>query len=258
MTENRTVTITNSTGTYETYEQDFDWNSKQKGFVLSSFFYGYITTQFIGGYLGFRFGGNKIFGLGIGMTALLTLITPLAAKYNFYVLLAVRIIEGIFEGVTFPCMTDVWSKYAPPLERSRMAGFAIAGNYVGTFTALPLSGLFAVYFGWESVFYIFGCVGLIWCTVWMMIVKRSPREDKRMNETERNYIIQSLGSERNSQPKFSEVPWKAIFTSAPVWAINCSHFSESWGFFTLLTELPSFMKGENAYIHLSCINIFSF
>jgi MFS transporter, ACS family, solute carrier family 17 (sodium-dependent inorganic phosphate cotransporter), other len=40
--------------------------------------------------------------VGIGATAVLTLVTPLAANSSFYMLLAVRIIEGIFEGVTFP------------------------------------------------------------------------------------------------------------------------------------------------------------
>lgn len=42
MTENRTVELSNGT---EVFVRDFDWDSKQKGVVLSSFFYGYITTQ---------------------------------------------------------------------------------------------------------------------------------------------------------------------------------------------------------------------
>lgn len=149
MTENRTVEHANGSITYEQY---FDWDSRDKGLILSSFFYGYICTQFLGGYLGYRFGGNKIFALGIGVTALLTLLTPLAANTSLKLLLTVRIIEGIFEGLTFPCMYDVWSKWAPPLERTRMAGFAIAGNYVGTVVAMPVSGILASTLGWESNF----------------------------------------------------------------------------------------------------------
>lgn len=42
MTENRTVEHSDGSVTYEQY---FDWNSKQQGLVLSSFFYGYIFTQ---------------------------------------------------------------------------------------------------------------------------------------------------------------------------------------------------------------------
>ena len=47
MTENRTVELANGT---EIYEQHFDWDSKQQGIVLSSFFYGYILTQ-VGNFL---------------------------------------------------------------------------------------------------------------------------------------------------------------------------------------------------------------
>lgn len=42
MTENRTVEHSDGTVTYEQY---FDWNSKEKGYILSSFFYGYLMTQ---------------------------------------------------------------------------------------------------------------------------------------------------------------------------------------------------------------------
>lgn len=57
MTDNRTVHHDDGSVTYEQY---FDWNSKQQGIVLSSFFYGYICTQFIGGYMATRIGGNVV------------------------------------------------------------------------------------------------------------------------------------------------------------------------------------------------------
>jgi hypothetical protein len=39
-------------------------------------------------------------------------------------------------------------------------------------------------------------------------------------------------------------PWGKFFTSAPVWAIIAAHFAENWGFYTLLTQLPTFMRGK--------------
>lgn len=44
----------------EDFEQYFDWDSKQKGYILSSFFYGYLMTQVIGGILAARIGGNLV------------------------------------------------------------------------------------------------------------------------------------------------------------------------------------------------------
>lgn len=57
MTEVRSVENENGTISYEQY---FDWDSKQQGLVLSSFFYGYICTQFIGGYVASKIGGNVV------------------------------------------------------------------------------------------------------------------------------------------------------------------------------------------------------
>lgn len=94
MTENRTVEHANGTTTYEQY---FNWSSKEKGYVLSSFFYGYLCTQVIGGVIAAKIGGNLLFGIGVGVTALLTLITPAAANYSLFAMIAVRIVEGLFE-----------------------------------------------------------------------------------------------------------------------------------------------------------------
>lgn len=37
-------------------------------------------------------------------------------------------------------------------------------------------------------------------------------------------------------------PWRAILTSIPFWAILINHSGQNWGFFTLLTEIPSYMS----------------
>ena len=52
-------TITHEDGTNETYKE-FDWDSRQQGIVLSSFFYGYICTQFIGGIIAAKIGGHIV------------------------------------------------------------------------------------------------------------------------------------------------------------------------------------------------------
>ncbi|KAL7051890.1 hypothetical protein ACKWTF_004683 [Chironomus riparius] len=238
MTEIRNVTL--SDGTF-IQQQDFNWDSKQKGLVLSSFFYGYITTQFIGGYLSLKYGGNVIFGCGIGVTALLTLITPFAASISIYALVAVRIIEGVFEGMTFPACFHVWSKWAPPMERSRIMGFSMAGLYVGTVVGMPFSGILASTLGWQSIFYVFGAIGVVWFILWLRIVRKSPADDPRLSIAERDYIMTSLGDDLNKNEKI-DVPWMKIFTSGSIWAIIIAHFCEAWGFFTMFTQLPTFLK----------------
>ena len=40
----------------------------------------------------------------------------------------------------------------------------------------------------------------------------------------------------------NDVPWKAIFTSMPVWAITVANFCAMWSLNTLLTSLPQYFE----------------
>ncbi len=61
---------------------------------MGSFFYGYVITQLPGGRLAELFGGKWIFGTGVLVTSIFTLLTPIAAKLSIYALIAVRVFEG--------------------------------------------------------------------------------------------------------------------------------------------------------------------
>ena len=43
-------------------------------------------------------------------------------------------------------------------------------------------------------------------------------------------------------PPQTSTPWLSIFTSWPVWAIIIAHCFNNWGFYTLLTSLPTYLK----------------
>ncbi|XP_044751573.1 vesicular glutamate transporter 1-like isoform X2 [Coccinella septempunctata] len=235
MTENKPVLIGNDT----VYVREFDWDSKLQGYVLSSFFYGYITTQLLGGWLAMKIGGQRLFGIGVGATAFMTLISPLVANISVYLFIALRVLEGIFEGVTYPCIHAVWSQWAPPLERSRLATFAFTGSYFGTVVSMPVCALLSEWLGWPSIFYVFGVVGVIWFVMWNVLLYERPTSDPKISKEELKYITESLGT---TERKTVRHPWKSILTSVPVWAIIAANFSENWGFYTFLTQLPKYMK----------------
>jgi MFS transporter, ACS family, solute carrier family 17 (sodium-dependent inorganic phosphate cotransporter), other len=162
----------------------------------------------------------------------MTLITPILCYQGIHYLYLVRVVEGLFGGLSFPSskyltrltvsykmktfflVNTVWSKWSPPLERSRISGFGMSGCFSGTVVAMLLSGFLAVNFGWESIFYVFGVAGVVWSVVWLIVVKESPEDDKKMSEKEKNFIKKSL--ERRGQVNVVKPPWKSIFTSKPV------------------------------------------
>lgn len=82
----------------------FNWNSHEQGIILGSFFYGYVATQVPGGMLANRIGGKWVFGVGMLITAVFSLVTPMAANAGIEWLVAVRVVQGLGEGVTNPSM----------------------------------------------------------------------------------------------------------------------------------------------------------
>ena len=57
-----------------------------------------------GGSLAEKFGTKIVLGLCILSTSVLTLLTPLAATWNFWALFAIRLLIGLAESVTFPSL----------------------------------------------------------------------------------------------------------------------------------------------------------
>ncbi|XP_031777621.1 vesicular glutamate transporter 1 isoform X1 [Nasonia vitripennis] len=233
-------TMVDDNGTVS-YYREFDWDSRLQGHVLSSFFYGYMCTPLLGGWLAARIGGKRVFGIGIAATSFFTVLTPPMTRYSVYLLIAVRVIEGLFEGVTYPAINALVANWAPPLERSRLATITFAGSFLGTVLAMPVCGLMAERLGWASLFYVFGSVGLIWYLIWCIFIRDRPEDDPRISEAELKYIRDSLGSESEQSQHISH-PWRQMLLSPVVWAIIIAHFSENWGFYTMITQLPTFMN----------------
>jgi len=242
MTSNQTHTYPN--GTVETLP-DFEWDSGTQGLILASFFYGYIVTQIPGGYLATKYGGKRIFLYGVTSTAILTILTPVLAHLHTSLLISARVLAGLCEGVTYPSIHAIWSRWAPPMEQSRITAFAFSGMYMGTVIAMPLAGILAEYVNWEAIFYVFGLIALLWCLMWWWIVEDSPDQDRSITDQELEYLQNTIGV--TDREVACNPPWKAMLTSKPVWAIIIAHFTENWGFYTLLTSLPMFMRDVLEY-----------
>uniref|UniRef100_A0A8D0AI56 Sialin n=1 Tax=Sander lucioperca TaxID=283035 RepID=A0A8D0AI56_SANLU len=217
----------------------YPWDSETQGWLLGAFFFGYLCTQIPGGYLSGHFGGSIFLGLGVLGTAALTLLTPLAAQMGSYWLFALRALEGFGEGVTFPAMMAMWARWAPPLERSRLMTLSGSGANFGAFLALPLTGYICQTLGWPAVFYLCGGAGCLWAVFWFIFVSNDPRTHRRISEEERDYIINSIGSQGTGHGW--SVPVLPMLLSVPLWAIIVTQMCSNWSYYTLLTSLPTYM-----------------
>ncbi|XP_030596756.1 sialin [Archocentrus centrarchus] len=217
----------------------YPWDSKTQGWLLGAFFFGYLCTQIPGGYLAGHYGGKIFLGLGVLGTAVLTLLTPLAAQWGSYWLFGLRALEGFGEGVTYPAMMALWARWAPPLERSRLMTMSGSGGSFGAFVALPLTGFICQMLGWPAVFYLCGSAGCLWAVFWFIFVSDDPRTHRRISKEERDYITNSIGPQGTGHGW--TVPLLHMALSGPLWAIIITQMCSNWAFYTLLTSLPTYM-----------------
>ncbi|XP_065071418.1 uncharacterized transporter slc-17.2-like [Rhopilema esculentum] len=242
MVNNKTVIL--PTGEVKKYPAEFHWNSRVQGIVVASFYYGYWVLQIPGAWIAMRIGGTKIFGYGVFLSALLSILTPVATRYSVYALITIRILQGLFLGVTFPSNHAIWAKWSPALERSTLVTMAIAGCPVGNILAIPITGMLAKYGfdgGWPSVFYCFGIFALLWYAAWEYMSYDSPANHPTITKAERFYIENSIGGNA-FDPMKEKPPWKEILTSVPMWGITVGHFGACWGYYTLFTQMPTYLK----------------
>ncbi|XP_041366731.1 vesicular glutamate transporter 3-like [Gigantopelta aegis] len=221
-------------------EPEFSWTPETVGVVDSSFFWGYIITQIPGGFLASKVPANRLFGLAIGISAFLNLFLPGAAQVHYGLVISVRILQGLVEGVTYPACHGIWRHWAPPLERSKLATMSFCGSYAGAVLGMPLSGVLTDFLGWQSGFYVFGCLGVIWSIVWWFFSHERPGTHPTISDAERIYIETSIGENTSLVDKKFHVPWLQFFTSMPVYAIMVANFCRSWTFYLLIISQPTY------------------
>ncbi|KAM8974060.1 vesicular glutamate transporter 3 isoform 1-T1 [Pelodytes ibericus] len=240
MVNNNTIYVN---GKPEIQKAQFNWDPETVGLIHGSFFWGYIVTQIPGGFIANKLAANRVFGAAIFLTSILNMLIPSAAKAHYGCVISVRILQGLVEGVTYPACHGMWSKWAPPLERSRLATTSFCGSYAGAVIAMPLAGILVQYIGWSSVFYIYGVFGMFWYIFWLLHATESPAAHPSITIEERTYIESSIGegSSLVSLGKF-KTPWKKFFTSMPVYAIIVANFCRSWTFYLLLISQPAYFE----------------
>lgn len=224
--------------------EEFDWDGGVKSILLSSFIWGYTVTQIPAGPLARKFGPKMCLLVGMLISGLLNLLTPIAARGGWEFVCALRAIEGFFQGVFFSCVHALLAKWAPQEERARLGTFCYAGCQMGTVIMMGLSGVFTSSgLGWPGIFYFSGGIGIIWCAIWLWLGANSPAQCHRISSEEREMIEHSLALKEINGVQQEVSPLKTVVFSIPFLALILTHTASVFENWMLLTEIPAYLKG---------------
>ncbi|RZT10847.1 MFS transporter, ACS family, glucarate transporter [Duganella sp. CF402] len=166
-------------------------SASQMGWVFSAFAWSYVLAQLPGGWLLDRFGSKITYFFSIFLWSLFTMFmggvgffTGAAAVTALFVL---RLLIGAAESPSFPGNSRIASSWFPVSERGTAAAIFNSAQYFATVLFAPIMGWLVHSFGWESVFFVMGGLGIIMAFVWLKTVY-GPKDHPRVNAAELAYI----------------------------------------------------------------------
>ena len=181
------------------------------GLIFSAFSWSYVVAQIPGGVFLDRFGSKLTYCLSMILWSLCTLAQGLVQGVG--ALFACRLGLGVTEAPCFPTNSRIVATWFPQTERAFATGTYTVGEYIGLAFFSPL--LFALMgaFGWRSLFYVVGGVGIVFGLIWWRFY-REPLDHPAANDAELAYIEAGGGLTRHHPSarvgKQEKVDWRDI------------------------------------------------
>ncbi len=87
--------------------------------------------------------------------------------------------------------------WLPEKERGKLQTAALFGGELAPIISLAIGGYLGHYFGWESIFYLSGTLGIVWFFFWAALMKSYPDKCWLVSEAELEHIRKDAGNTAN-------------------------------------------------------------
>ena len=198
----------------------------QIGILLSSFFWTYAAFMLISGWLADHLDVNWVLAAGFLVWSSATVATGFV--HGFLTLIAVRLVLGAGESVSYPSYSNLLARHCPEHHRG-FANAAIAtGLGVGPAFGMFAGGMLMARFGWRVVFIGLGLVGLLWLLPWLKWMPRGQAS--------------SLSSIPTAAPSMRD-----IMKQRSAWGTCAGLFTINYTWYLVLTWVPYYLVRERHF-----------
>jgi ACS family glucarate transporter-like MFS transporter len=102
-------------------------------------------------------------------------------------LFTLRLLVGAAEAPSFPGNSRIASAWFPTNERGLAAAIFNSAQYFATVLFAPIMGWLVHTYGWHSVFYVMGGLGILMAFVWLKTIY-APKDHPSVSQSELKYI----------------------------------------------------------------------
>jgi len=225
--------------------RDLGLSDRSFGVGAGIFFFGYFLLEIPGALIAERWSARRwIARIMISWGILTVLLAFIHSADQFYV---VRFLVGAAEAGFFPAVIVYLTHWFRSIDRAKaVAGFyaAMPLSYV---IGSPLAGLLLGLSwlglrGWRWLFILEGIPAVLLGIIALFYLTDWPQQAQWLNPDERNWIISTLGKEKESkQKKRSYTIWQALRHRDVILLTTCYFFATT-GNYGIGFWLPSFLK----------------
>jgi MFS transporter, ACS family, D-galactonate transporter len=225
-------------------EKDFGLTNVGFGYLLSAYNWTYAALQLPTGVLLDRFGVQAIGRIS-------AIIWSLACFWGAFspgvrTFFASRLLLGVGEAPTFPQNAKATAHWFPRQERSLATAIFDSAAKFSTAIGVPLIGLALIHFGWRFSFAMTGVASFVFFLAFFFFY-RSPNDDKKLSQKERQYIAENGGvTDTKDEKSGARLPY--LLKKRKVLGLALGFAAYNYCFYLFLTWLPSYFTGA---LHLS-------
>jgi ACS family D-galactonate transporter-like MFS transporter len=191
----------------------------EQGVALSAFFWTYTAMQIPIGRIVDRYSIKQVYAVMFAFWSLAAAATGLVN--GLAALLVCRVLLGIGESIYLPGGMKVVSLHFRADESALPAGLFDLGAKLGLAVGTAIDVWLLVKFGWRSLFFRTGLVGLLWLVPWLWLYPGSTRSGPRA-----------------ARPR---VNWGALATNRALVGMSIGFFCWDYFWYFIISWLPSYL-----------------
>ena len=209
-----------------TIQKELGLSLVEMSVILTVYFWAYALGQVPAGRMAERHGSRKVLAGTSALWSFMMILTPLGVGFNW--LVGCRALLGGAQSADWSSGVLAVKRWFPKSERAKGNSFLLGGLYLGPIASAPLTAWMILQFGWHSVFYVFGAIGMLLGVAWWFGYRDVPAKHPLISAEEAAYIAAGQTE--------SEVATKGVF-------LKCLKHPRFWLFgiqYFLLVLIQSF------------------
>ena len=221
----------------------------EMGLLMTLFLIAYGLANVVLSPLGDIIGPRRAMMISILLWTISVVIGGLTA--TFATMLLARVILGVGEGMHWPMQSSFVKNWFPPGERGKANGAWLIGLMGGPAMAMPFFTWVISTWGWRSSFFVLAAFGLIPLVLLWFFVTDHPRDHKRVNRAELEYIETALKAEaeQDAAKKTGALGERlaSFCFNYRFWLLTLNYFCVASIWWGTMAWLPSYLKTSRGF-----------